>query len=128
MPSINFNVEFKDVKGAVVLEPVVDNENFEVDEKGQRISIAKIDDSGKPIMKPVVVRDLVANLLLANYQGDESLPFTDRAKRGYIAQKVINNEAVNYTTEELSLIQSLAAKSRSTLVLFQLDKIINGEG
>lgn len=125
MALINFNVAFHDINGKTVMEPAHDKDAFVLDATGNRVPKPLVDENGQPVLKAVFMRELIANLLLAHYQGDENLPFDERVKRGQLARKVNNSDAVNYRNDELLMIQNLAAKSRSTIVLLAIDDLIN---
>lgn len=126
MTKINFNVPFRDVNGEPIREAVTNKEKQRVN-NGQLIPEVIVDEEGNVVFEEISFKQVVQSILLAPYQGDENLPFGDRVKRGKLAKKVATSSTANYRPEELVMITELAAKSKATLVLLQLDELINDE-
>lgn len=126
MSKINFNVSFRDVNGEPIREAATNKEKQRVN-NGQLIPEVIVDEEGNVVFEDISFKQVVQSILLAPYQGDENLPFGDRVKRGKLAKKVASSSTANYRPEELVMITELAAKSKATLVLLQLDELINGD-
>lgn len=125
MPKINFNVPFLNEKGEPVKRGKVDPDKITALPDG-RMQMPFMVEDGNIVMEDVPLRDLIVQTLTHYFAEDSNLSFQERAKRGKLAKKVQNNDAINYTAEELLTIQQMAAKaSVSVAFIEQLDAIIN---
>lgn len=78
----------------------------------------------------VMVNDMLVQVLDSAFEGDNNLPFPDRAKRGKLSRKVADTtkgSLKNYSIEELAVIKELTAKIGASTLIAQLDDIIEGE-
>lgn len=124
---VNFNVPLIDIDGTPVEEAKIDYKNLTPNKEGVAAPKVVTDEEGKVIYEPVTLKTIVINILLRGYEGDDKLPGSERLARGKLADKVSRKNNVNYSTKELELIQTLAARSASTLQLQRLDQLINGD-
>ena len=127
MTKINFNVPFRDLNGEPIREAKTNKEKQRLNANGQMVPDVIVDENENIVFEEISFKQVVQSILLAPYQGDENLEFGVRVKRGKLAKKVATSSTANYRPEELVMITELAAKSKATLVLLQLDELINGE-
>ena len=126
MPKVNFNVPFKDAYGQPLMEAERDRNTMRVNHLGQIESKIVTNDEGIVVMKPVILRDVVVDILLDNYTGDDSLSGGEKLRRHNIAQRIIAAEGeADFAVDELAVITDLAAKKRPTLVLGRINDAIN---
>lgn len=126
---IDFNVPFITETGDIVRRPAIDKTKSKMDQNGNLTPVHVVDADGLVVQEPVLVRELIAQVLNASYEGDEKLEFPVRAARGRLARKVSDGSKgslKNYTTEELNTIKTLVAKVGSTPLITQLDDLIEG--
>lgn len=83
--------------------------------------LAQLD--GKPFLgpdgKPVetTLGSVAETALLGSYADEQNLSGEDKVKRFYLANKIHNNRAASLTTEEVTLIKRLIAKTYNPLVV-----------
>lgn len=127
MPKINFNVPLTDVTGEIVNQPVIDKTRTLIAPNGQPYHPNKLDEDNKPMMQPVLIKDMVARVLNSPLKDDDKLERDAKVNRGRLARKVVSNSTANYTIDQVKIIQDLCATISSIEFLTQLDDIINGE-
>jgi len=128
MPKINFNVPFFNELNEPVTQIKTDNKKAKFNPKdGSPIPHIVTDENGDVVLENIIVRDLLVKILNQSYSGDDLLQFDERVKRAKLAKKIQDNNSVNYSVAELEMIQSFSAKSASTILLGQIDELINGE-
>lgn len=126
MPKINFNVPFINELGETVMQTKIDAKKVKVNSDGRQVPQIVTNDDGTVVQEPVQVKDMLLKILTMPFEGDEKVPFGDRAKRGKLARKVMTSSSANYTLPQLTVIQELAGKAGSTTLIAQLDDLING--
>jgi hypothetical protein len=126
MPKINFNVPLLSETGETVQQVKTNPKKQKLNAQGGLQPEVVVDAEGFVVLEDVTVKDILLKVLGAPYQGDEAVPFGERAKRGKLARKIATSNTANYRTEELTTIQDLSAKVGSTPLLAQLDDLING--
>lgn len=128
MPKLNFNVPFLTETGEPVTQIRSDKKKLKIDERtGQGTPEVCRDEQGNAIQDDVLIKDMLARILNAGFEGDDKVSFSDKAKRGKLARKIVSSSTANYRTEELNIIQELSAKAASTALITQIDEIINGK-
>jgi hypothetical protein len=96
--TIDMTTVLKDLKGA----PIPDS--------SQAVSVPGPD--GKPTMDcskcgPLTLGDVVASALLMDRRDEPNLSTIDKAKRGYLAEKILGNKAVTLTGPQVTEIEKL---------------------
>lgn len=127
MPKINFNTPYLDFTGEPVLQPKFNKSKGKFGDNGQFTFEPVRDENGDLVLETMNLRNIVAETLLQPYPGDESMDFSERAIRGKLARKIMNSSTANYRDKDIAMIKDLAGRSKATLVLAQLDLLINGE-
>lgn len=126
MPKVNFNVPFVNELGQPVTQIKVDNKKLKFNSNGQPVPEFVIDEEGNAVQDTIMIKDMIVKILLQGFEGDDKLSFSERAKRGKLARKVQTSSSANYAAAQLTSIEELAAKSASTILIAQLDDLING--
>lgn len=106
---INFNVNIVDVYGEELKEKITDPK------------------TGLESEEEIRLKKVIVDLLLQPYEGDDKLSGSERLERSRLAEKVALSSTATYTAKELEIIETLAAKSRPTIVLFNIARAITGE-
>lgn len=126
MAKINFNTPFLNENGEPILKAKLDGKKVKQAPDGRMIPIALTNEDGTVAQEPIHIKDMLHSILMAPFEGDDKVPFGERAKRGKLARKIVTSSTANYRTEELTTIQELTAKIGSTALVSQLDDLING--
>lgn len=76
--------------------------------------------------KPVTLKKIVLNALVATYPGEENLAGDEKLKRWELALKIKNEpDPVSLKAEEVTEIKKLIAKMYGTLVVGQAFKMLD---
>ena len=125
MPKINFNVNLIDENGVPATRPKFDKTKVRPSANGQMVARQEVDEEGYLVMEQIKVKDLLVEVLGGFYQGDETTPFPDRAKRARLMRKVARAQMeTSYSVDELKMIQDYAAKAGSVALIAQLDELM----
>lgn len=121
---VDFNIPLLDPRGKTVYEVRRDVTKQKPNAYGQLEAQPVLDADGCALLDVVTLADVVLGVLQDSYEGDDKLPARERIHRQRLSDRVFNGET-EFTLYDLTLIQDLAAKKRSTLVLGRLDEVIN---
>jgi hypothetical protein len=121
---VDFNSPLLDPRGKIVYEVRRDATKQKSNAYGQLEAQPVIGAEGLALLDVVTLSDVVIGVLQDNYEGDDRLPGRERIHRQRLSDRVFNGET-EFDVYDLTLIQELAAKKRSTLVLGRLDEVIN---
>lgn len=126
---IKFHVPFMGSDGEIEYGVSYNNLKRKVNKDGQLEAEINFDENGYAIMEPIMLDDLIVNVLEDFYEGDQLLTGTEKIKRHVLAMKVraAGEDGDDYTRDELDMIETLAAKNRRTLALGRINEAINGK-
>lgn len=79
----------------------------------------KLDEDGYVVTKPILISEVIINVLMDHYDDHLTVSGNDRLSRHMLAQRIFmaGEGEVDLTMDEIATIIDLAAKKRPTLVL-----------
>lgn len=94
------------------------------DQNGNPIVAAK---EGNSAPKPLTLRDVCAQALLASYPSDEGMSGADKFKRGALGMQIAGSHDGNITltAEEISMVKEYIGKAFGPLIIYQAWAIID---
>lgn len=86
-------------------------------------------ENGKPILAPIVLKDLIAKAVAEKHRGDEDLDFEQQYSRGKLARKIAMGGNVQLSLEEIALIKECVAKAsfNTTIVVEEVARALEKE-
>lgn len=89
-----------------------------------------IDENGKPKFKespPMTLRKAIVDSLTSNFQDEQKLEASKKAKRGWLAMKIWDHKdpLIELTAEEVTLCKDLVGKRYNPLIVAQAWSILD---
>lgn len=120
MPKFTLAKPILDEKNEDMIEIVRDKKKMKLNkETGTIEAVPVIDTEGYVVTKPILLSEVIINVLMDHYEDHLTVSGNDRLSRHILAQRILlaGEGEVDLTSDEVTMITDLAAKKRPTLVL-----------
>lgn len=107
----NFDASLVDFNGSIMQE-----------QKRNADGSVGLDTENRPILTPLILKDLIAKAVGDKHRGDENLDFKQQLDKALLARKIAAGGNINLSPEEMVMIKENVAKAsyNTTLVVEQV--------